>query len=270
MLLAAGVVFFFAFNWEALGRASKFALVQGLLAASVLVAWRLGPERAGGQAALVGAALLTGALLALVGQTYQTGADPWQLFALWVLLILPWACVARSSGLWLLAALLANLATVLWFQALDGVLGLLFGRPRTLWMLFGLDTALLVAWEFAMTGRCPWLARWGARTLATLAGTAATMLALWSLFEGREAGPYGLPAWLAFMAAGFVWYRHRRIDVFMLSAGVLGAVVVTVTLFGKYVFGTGGFSFLMLGFVVIGLSAAGAWWIRQVAREVEQ
>jgi hypothetical protein len=26
----------------------------------------------------------------------------------------------------------------------------------------------------------------------------------------------------------------------------------------------------MLGSIVIGLSAAGAWWIRQVAREVEQ
>ena len=43
--------------------------------------------------------LLTGALLALSGQVYQTGADTFELFAWWAVLILPWVLVSRFSPL---------------------------------------------------------------------------------------------------------------------------------------------------------------------------
>jgi len=35
LLFAAGVIFFFAYNWDALGRFSQFGLVEALLAAAV-------------------------------------------------------------------------------------------------------------------------------------------------------------------------------------------------------------------------------------------
>ena len=45
------------------------------------------------------------------GLTYQTGADPWQLFATWALMLLPLAALGRSPLLWtLLAWLLGQLA----------------------------------------------------------------------------------------------------------------------------------------------------------------
>ena len=34
LLLAAGVIFFFAYNWDALGRFAKFGLVEGLISPS--------------------------------------------------------------------------------------------------------------------------------------------------------------------------------------------------------------------------------------------
>jgi uncharacterized membrane protein len=37
-----------------------------------------------------------GVLLALFGQTYQTGVDPWETFFNWALLMLPWTLPARS------------------------------------------------------------------------------------------------------------------------------------------------------------------------------
>ena len=61
--------------------------------------------------------MLVGGLLALIGQTYQTGADPWQLFALWALLALPWCLGARSDMLWAPWALVAMTACVLWADA---------------------------------------------------------------------------------------------------------------------------------------------------------
>ena len=63
---------------------------------------------------LSAAAVLLGALLAVYGQTYQTGADPWGLFATWALLILPWAVAACFTPLWLLVIGLIDTAHVLY------------------------------------------------------------------------------------------------------------------------------------------------------------
>ena len=46
-----------------------------------------------GKAALLAASLFVGALLALIGQIYQTGADTFEMFAAWAALILPWVLV---------------------------------------------------------------------------------------------------------------------------------------------------------------------------------
>src|SRR5437867_9569809 len=78
--LAAAVVFFIAHNWNDLGKLAKFGLLEALVLAAALGYWRLGPEKAAGKASLLVACILFGALLALLGQTYQTGADTWELF----------------------------------------------------------------------------------------------------------------------------------------------------------------------------------------------
>lgn len=53
----------------------------------------------GAQASLFTSALLVGGLLALFGQTYQTGANLLQLFFTWSLRILPEALIARLPAL---------------------------------------------------------------------------------------------------------------------------------------------------------------------------
>src|SRR5262249_48057436 len=42
VLVAAGVVFFFAYNWDALGRFTRFGLVQALIVLALGAAWQLG------------------------------------------------------------------------------------------------------------------------------------------------------------------------------------------------------------------------------------
>src|SRR3546814_15416019 len=83
-------------NWNDLGRFAKFGLVGLLLIVAVIGYWRLGVDRAAGKASLLVASILLGALLALFGQTYQTGADTWELFANWAVLMAPWA-LGRAS-----------------------------------------------------------------------------------------------------------------------------------------------------------------------------
>ncbi len=114
--LGAGLVFFVAANWQAWGLMGRFGLLEaGLLLCVAAALWQPPPARVG-QAALLLATLFTGALLALFGQSYQTGADLYELFFAWALLALPFAVAALSGAVW---------AT--WWVVLDVGLALLCG-----------------------------------------------------------------------------------------------------------------------------------------------
>lgn len=270
LLIAAGVIFFFAYNWQSLPRLSKFALAEAVFLAALLTAWRFGAERIEGKAALLGASLLTGALLALLGQTYQTGADTFELFAYWAALILPWVIAARLAPLWLLWIGLLNLAAWTYFDAgLWGVLGVLFGGPGArLWAMFGLNAVALAAWELGLAMPITWLSRWGARVLALLAGGFATAIGILAVSESREIGAGAIPMYLAWILAMYLYYRHRVVDVFMLAGGILSAILVVAVFLGSHLLrraDAGGF--LLIGLVVLGMSAGGAAWIRHVLQE---
>lgn len=108
--LAAGVIFFFAYNWDALPAMAKFAILEAGILFACLPLFVNGGRRWLYEGGLVAASLLTGVLFAVIYQVYQTGADAWELFLTWSLLILPWSLASRSTiqwGLWSLVSLTA-------------------------------------------------------------------------------------------------------------------------------------------------------------------
>jgi len=265
LLIAAGVIFFFAYNWHALGRFTKFGLVEGLLAVSVIAAWIGGPDRLAGKAALLLASLVTGALLALIGQTYQTGADTFELFAWWAGLMLPWVIVARTPALWMLWIALLNLAVTFYFQAFLGF----FPEESIVWSLFALNTVALIAWEVAVRRGYDWMQeRWPARLLAMASGTVVTVLACWGVVDASEAGALPIPTYFAWLIAAYVYYRRQMRDLFVLAGGVLSLIAFVATLLSHYMLrDADAGSFLLIGVVVIAMSAAGAWWLKGMASE---
>jgi uncharacterized membrane protein len=269
VLLASSVVFFLAYNWDDLGRFGKFALVEVPWLAAVITAVVIGIERAPGKAALLAAALLTGALLALIGQTYQTGADPYELFGVWAALILPWVIAARFAPLWILTLVLANLAVTLYFQTFSGMLDIFLGTQAQLWALVGINTVALIVWEWRARGGVAWMReRWPARVILTASGACMVMVALHAIFEFRKSGPLGFVGYAAWAAAVYFYYRHRLKDLFALAGGVLATIVVVAAFLSRhFLHRNEGGAFLFIGLVVIGLSAAGAWWLKQIAAE---
>ncbi len=267
--LAAAAVFFVAANWEALGRFGKFALVEGaILVALAICVWR-GLDTLAGRASLVAAALLTGALLALVGQVYQTGADTFELFAVWAVAIFAWVVLGCQPALWVIWLVLVNLAIALYYSTFGGFLGVVFSPPAALWVLFIVDTAALIVWEALSRRGVAWLeVRWAPRALAVASGTAITFLALWSIFDHwRADGWYMLP-YALWIAAMYWAYRVRSVDLFILAGGVLSLVVVISLGLGRALSGLhDAGSFLFVGLVLIASAAAGAFWLRQVATE---
>ncbi|GLC93896.1 hypothetical protein Tamer19_33040 [Cupriavidus sp. TA19] len=280
VLLCAGVVVFFAFNWQELHKFSKFGLLAAAVTLLAAFAWFRAPGDMAGRAALGGAQALSGVLLAVIGQTYQTGADAWQLFALWALLAVPWALAARAAPHWWLVLVVGNVALLRYFSirfGMDGLFALLFDsrylRTATL-ALLGAVLLQLALWHL-LVARAPGLGfrgQTGSRLLAALACVQAGSLGLTSLLDKRFDGASFVLA-VAVLAGLAWWYRQRAFDIVVLSLTCLTGIVLVVAGLGKLLFeGKGDFgAFLLLGLVTIGLAAgAAAWLMRAYRSQLEQ
>ena len=213
--LAAGIIFFVAANWQDYGLTGRFAILQMALLACVGPALWRPPPSALGQATLVLAVLVTGALLALFGQSYQTGADLYELFFTWAALALPFALAGGCGAVW---------AT--WWIVLDVGLALycgLQGPNASMWM---------------------WLDHLGAGRSQLMMGASLVNLAGAALFVhlGRTRFADHAPRWLPRMLATFgflfgtiacifvivhdTWLLSHNAAATRLDAGVIAAFAV--------------------------------------------
>ena len=283
-LVLSGIIFFFAYNWADLHRFAKFALLEVTLLIAVALAWRTGPDSHGGRAALIGAAVLPGVLLALYGQTYQTGADSYGLFLTWGLLIIPWVLIGRSAALWLLLLVLSNLALMMWWTGvfrppewmgftqealpLFG-LGFAFMDPDLALLAVALNAAALVAYE-GMFVRIEWLSgRWLPRlvTLAVLA--ILTVPVMRAIFESHPAAlsvRVSPMVWLSITALGVWAYRNWRRDLFMLAALTLEAIVIVTAFLIKHLEMGRADAMLILSLLVVLMTGAAVYWLRRTAQ----
>lgn len=269
LALAFAVMFFVAYNWDDLGRFAKFGMMEGLIVLTVLAYWKLDKDRVPAKVSLLMASIFLGVLLALYGQTYQTGADPWQLFFNWALLMLPWAIVGRFSAIWMLWIGLINVSIILFHMTFRNALWMMFDSDMAmLWWVFVFNTVALVAWEF-LENRWAWLAeRWATRLLAVVSGTAITWLVLYAIFDHRQGDTVSTVVWLFWSAGLYFVYRMKKPDLFMLAGGCLSGIVVVTSFLARHLLDhadAGGF--LLLALMIIGLGTGAAIWLRNVHRE---
>src|SRR5699024_9654838 len=135
---------------------------------------------------LVLAALMVGALLALLGQLYHSGADSWRLFAWWVLLLIPWAVGLQSLPIILLS-----------------------------WFLTNISISLLIVTSFYYFGHFALSVG-----LALSNGVMYLVFSLWSLSVPRIGAvmrPLSFSIGVFFWALGFVEYAHQKHAVLFFS-----------------------------------------------------
>jgi uncharacterized membrane protein len=279
LALTCGLLFLIAYNWTEMGRWLRFGLVQAALLAAIGVHW-WAAGRGGAddgvkaaivaRVALMSASLLLGVLLALFGQVYQTGADPWQLFFFWAVLMLPWTLVARFDALWVLWLGLFNLSLVLYFRTWGGAFGALFASDTAaLWGLFALNTVALVLWELGAR-RWQWLsAGWATCLLALGSGIPLTLLVIVFIFDERTGFSPAVLIYPFWLAALYAIYRHWRPDLFMLAGGCLSVIaVVTLFLARHLLWQAEAGGFLLLAVVVLALGAAAVVWLKRLQVEM--
>lgn len=277
--VAAGFIFFIAANWGDFRVFSRFALIEGAFLACIGLALFRPPPVRSGQLAVLGAFLLVGVLLALFGQTYQTGASEYELFHSWTLLGLPFVIAARWSvvtGAWILV-LNVFLATFCAWQITTGRVSYSdsvgYGLLYALAML--VDVALWATAEFvsrvraegALASMAP---RWVRRLLVALIIVCGTWSGSWVVLrkwtgDGYSFGYDSLTIALilgSFAAIGAHTLR-RRADIFPLAM-LAGSVIYFVCL---YVGPFGGLAGVFLATLwLIGSSTFVGHWLIGLSR----
>ena len=245
--LIAGIVFFVAANWSELRIVGRFILTESLLLVTLILALWRPPPRQVGRYASFGAFMLVGTLLALFGQTYQTGANIYELFLTWSVLGLPIVMAGLWSPLWVAWVLVLNLA-----------LGLFCGlRPEggPIWFLFdaewGTASVLLIA---ALTDISLWaLAEFLSERVAPVAhlvpgslrrlllacaigfATWAGILAIIGFDLYPKTGGLSVLGLLAILAGVGAYEMRRRVDVFPLALVAASIILVVMFAIGKNV-----------------------------------
>ncbi|NLY64998.1 MAG: DUF4401 domain-containing protein [Alcaligenaceae bacterium] len=235
---SSGVVTGVAANWAHFSAMQKLYGIQFLFCLACLASFfiylrqtqktgQMGQAGPGSQGAFFVAAVTTGALLALIGQVYQTGASPWSLFALWAALMLPMLLAAPNAALALLWCVVFNTA---WLLYVNNNLVPFFRHYPQAMAYAGVNLALLAVAEFNLARLqdrfrivprfLGFVCTWPLLGMPNIFGSNADSAAYLVLLE------WCLP--VAVFAAGFWFYSRKKQDFFMLAnlVGFLSAYVL--------------------------------------------
>lgn len=251
-LFGLGLVMWVAANWDDFGRMGRFGLLQGTVL--VMCVGAAASERARAPLALL-ALLATGGLFAYYGQTYQTGADPWQLFAVWVLLALPMCLGARSDILWAPWALVVTVAVSLWVFAHTGHQWRAEPGDWTAYLAGWLASALLVVALSPLAQRWTGAGVWSMRTAGTLAVIMVTFSGIFALIGSGVAPQYWIGL-LLFGLAAYALMQPRLFEIFLLSAVALGLDTLLVGGIARAMFDRDGRGDAIGQLFIIGIAAA--------------
>ena len=264
LLLSSAVIFFFAYNWPLLHYLAKLGLAGTAVLLSGVIALFCPTDSLPRRAALLACSILSGALLALIGQTYQTGADIWQLFAAWAALITPLVLLSKSRASYLLWFLVIELA--LWRYLDTRTRFWLLDSAEKLALLSSLNLLLLLFAQFA-------LQQLGVRQHKPLCWLAALAL-LTPLTIGAVIGTwqaeYHFNLISYFIIAGLMalWYFHWQRDLLIVALLLFSAIAVSTMLLSRLLEGADDFIlFNLLALYVIASSAGATIWLKKLLQE---
>lgn len=227
-LLAFGLILAIAANWDTIGRQGQFAIVGGTLLAGCIASMIGERLRTPG---LIVAFAATGGLLALIGQTFQTGADPWTLFAAWAIATLPFAIASRSDAVWMPWSLVAMTGVQLWLHQTSGRTFTAATSSTSVYLSWVLSAGLVLALLPGPNGRSEFgTSRWSFRFAVALCFIAIAGTALTGLF-----GESPLRYLLGLLACGGVAYLIATVRPIDLLALTIAALAIDSLLIGSLI-----------------------------------
>lgn len=231
LLLGTGLVCWVAANWADFGRTLQFGILEAMVLLPCIgaVFW---PRLRTGMALF--AFIAIGALFAYLGQTYQTGADPWQLFALWSALGLPLVVIVRAEPLRIAWIIVAMTGIGLWSHGWRSV----FHHVPAPYAIIGCAVALILALSLSLPfRRYTAVGPYSSGVAIVVALGLASMTALSGIVDSNAKGTVTILVFLVLLTAAF-YSRIASFDIVALCACALSlnfmidTAVVTAALDG--------------------------------------
>ncbi|MFD2180051.1 DUF2157 domain-containing protein [Veronia pacifica] len=270
--IAVSFLFLIAYNWQDMARLTRFAVAQTALVISFLLYWRFQHLPTVSDCLLFLTSLVLGGLLALMGQTYQTGADSWQLFLLWASLLLPWVYTAQSNPLSLLTLSLLNLSLYLWLGVNDGFHWQWWPSQYSFFIwAFLLNTLALFVWESMLKKNTqhPTSAethRWPLRLIGV--AITLTVLGLGTLMITSEKVVFvPLSITVTWVVGSYLYYKYRQQDLYFLTLLALLLILLSGIGLIDWFFNGTTVSLLVSTVYMIAVSTLATAWLKRVNRE---
>nr|WP_299340196.1 DUF2157 domain-containing protein [Allomuricauda sp.] len=180
---AAGIIFFFAYNWAELHKFIKIGLIEALIIIVTYIVLFSRLSHNTKNILLTGASILVGVLFAVFGQVYQTGANAYDFFLSWTLFIALWVMVSNYAPLWLLFITLSHTTLILYSQQVAHG----WSQVALFTLLFGINTLFLLSFLFLKRRNSSIHApTWFTHLLALASVTFATIGVLIGIFDGAQ------------------------------------------------------------------------------------
>jgi len=276
-LVLSGLVYFFASNWTKITPAMKLSAIQFGMIGCLIGAYVSSLQRMRGQVLLLCASVLVGVFMAVFGQIYQTGANPYHLFMMWSLLTLGWTVIANFATQWLFWLVVTNLFLVLWWDqaALPSqeMSFLIF-----IYMALLNGTALALREYFAVKKNYTWLQAHWTRFLLHLATLVILLIPIiiWIFVDPSKttksliiSGLFGLVG----HGVAYYVYRYKRPDMRSLAATLLSGCIILVAasfkIVSQMVDTVDSLLYLLMGVVTLSIFIGATLSLKRIAKKME-
>jgi len=265
--LLTGIIFFFAYNWDKLHYFLKFGIIQSGIVLFAVISILTVNNIVLSNICLLSSSIIFGIFLAVFGQTYQTGADSYQLFLTWGIFIIPWVIFANFIPLWLLFVVLVNISTIFYYKQ---IINPSYGDPQTVLFLtlFSINFIFLLLFEYAHFKRLKWLkAYWFASLILIMILINLMIPTIMSIFidHSYEKEPlffYANIIYTFIIILSLLYYHLIRKDLFQIACCILSTLVVITCVISNFLELNDEISWLIIAVLIIGQSALAVKWLQ--------
>ena len=221
-LMLAGIIFFFAYNWEHMHRFVKMGIAVALILAVFAVTIKVKMSDFTRKITVSVLCGLVGVFWAIFGQVYQTKADSYVFFLTWALCILAWVYIADFYPLWTIFIVLVSMGVIPLFPDKDWF--------STLFMLYGAAWISFFIFAPKYLPRLSAPPSWFTSLLFTIEFGVAVFVVCFVIITGYDA--HNL--WMAFVVtAATIWCALKQKNIWLYSMLFIGALCVLECVFVK-------------------------------------
>jgi uncharacterized membrane protein len=272
-LVLAGIIFFFAYNWAVMHKFLKFGLIEAGIIACVVTAYIRDISKLSSKVLILSASVLVGVLLAVFGQTYQTGADAYELFTGWAILIIGWVLISEFSALWFIWLVIVNTGMILYWQQV--------GQPAYSidyqWLyliLAGVNGIALILYEFGTFIKTAWLGKGWLRVILFAAVLVYLTFPVIDIIFNYDrflwSNNIDVLLWICCLVSGFWFYRHKFKSISQLALISLNICIVVLTLIGRIIleeyWREPEIKLLLFSLIVLVIFAGAGYWLKYMGR----